>query len=104
MNVTKHEFLWAIVKGLGIYFLIGGLLGVVQILMQKAWPHPELGGGSYFQSPALWMGLVGNLLRTGIGAYMLLDGSWLIELASGKRTRPEADVASPGGESSNTAE
>ena len=103
MNVTKHEFLWAIVKGLGIYFLFWGLLAVIQTLMQLAWPFPE-DGGSYFQSPALWMVLANNLLRTCIGAYMLLDGSWLIELASGKRTRPEADVASPGGESSNTAE
>ena len=104
MNVTKHEILWAIVKGLGIHFLIWGLLSVVQILMQIVWSQTDHGLGWYTESPAMWMVLVGSLLQTGIGAYMLLDGSWLIELASGKRTRPEADVASPGGESSNTAE
>ena len=102
MAETRQQFLWAIVKGLGIFFLAQGVLGFIPTLIPLIWEQTILRSNIYWQSPAPWTVLFANLLEAGIGAYMLLDGSWLIRLAN-RTGIPRAEAAQNAGDENSGA-
>ncbi len=102
MAETKDQFLWAIVKGLGIYFFARGVLWFIPVVTPMIWDQTILRSGWVRQSPAPWGILFASLLEVGFGAYLLLDGSWLIRLAN-RTGIPDVEAAENAGDENSGA-
>ena len=101
--MSRESLLWVFIKALGIYFLVKGLLGFVETFMIIVTGDMGVAPGWVLEHPGRGTMLVYSLFSTGIGGYMLFDGSLLLRLASRKPIPSEPDAAGSKDDSSHTA-
>lgn len=96
--MNRHQVLWALAKAIGIWLLIGGVLGLIDFAMILVTGDTRVSSGWFLEHPGLGSMLMNGSLRTSIGAYLLYDGSWLIRVTqrSSMAEAPEMPMDSHG--------